>query len=176
MRPCTGSTKCSGRQELADPLIGLVVGQQRAQQRLLRLLVGRRLALGQAEQGCVDLVHVEAESKLIPAESGQGACLWMSCGSGGQHCSVVHAPPPAGHCPAGSPGWAAPHPPGGTTASARPYARPGGTPARPRPGRIRTCGRTARHTGRRWRCAGPVGCGASVATSRHNAVAAPPRR
>ena len=49
------------RQELADPVVRLVVGQQRAEQRLLRLQVGRRQPLRQAEQALAlrrfDLVH-----------------------------------------------------------------------------------------------------------------------
>ena len=45
------------RQELGDPLIGAVVGEQRAEQRLLRLHIGGRQALGQAEQGRIDGVH-----------------------------------------------------------------------------------------------------------------------
>ena len=40
-----------GREELRDPLIGAVVGEQRAEQRLLRLHIGGRQALRQAEQG-----------------------------------------------------------------------------------------------------------------------------
>ncbi len=44
-------------QEFRDPLIGTVVGQQGAKQRLLGLHVGGRQTLGQAEQGRVDGVH-----------------------------------------------------------------------------------------------------------------------
>ena len=49
-----------GGQELADSLIGFVVGQQRAEQRLLRRHVGRRQALRQAKQaaaGGIDFIH-----------------------------------------------------------------------------------------------------------------------
>ena len=45
------------REEFGDPLIGLVVGQQRAEQRLLRLQVGWRQTLRQTEQGRIDGVH-----------------------------------------------------------------------------------------------------------------------
>ena len=50
-----------GGEELRDPLIGAVVGEQRAEQRLLRLHVGGRQALGQAEQGRIDGVHRPAQ-------------------------------------------------------------------------------------------------------------------
>ena len=44
-------------QEFGDSLIGLVVGEQRAEQRLLRLDVGGRETLGKAEERRVDSVH-----------------------------------------------------------------------------------------------------------------------
>ncbi len=45
-------------QELGYPLIGLVVGQQRAQQRLFGLMILRRQALRQAEErDLIDIVH-----------------------------------------------------------------------------------------------------------------------
>ena len=50
MRPLIGSAKWSGREELADPVIGVVVGQQGAEQRLLGCDVAGGQALGQAQQ------------------------------------------------------------------------------------------------------------------------------
>jgi hypothetical protein len=50
MRAWIGSAKVVGRQELAHPLIGLVVGSQRPEQRLLGLEVRWRKALGEPEQ------------------------------------------------------------------------------------------------------------------------------
>ena len=47
-----------GRKEFRDALIGAVVGEQRAEQRLLRLHVGWRQPLRQAEKGRIDGVHV----------------------------------------------------------------------------------------------------------------------
>ena len=44
-------------QELAHPVIGAVVGEQRPQQRLLGRQVGRRQPLRQAEEGRIDIRH-----------------------------------------------------------------------------------------------------------------------
>ena len=56
-------------EEFGYPLIGLVVGQQGAEQGLLRLDVGGREALGQTEERRIDGVHAgilaEAESWCI---------------------------------------------------------------------------------------------------------------
>ena len=51
-----------GRQELRDLLVGLVVGQQGAEQRLFRLRALRRHALGQAEQAAAGPSGAVAES------------------------------------------------------------------------------------------------------------------
>ena len=50
-----------GGEELRDPFVGAVVGKQCAEQRLLRLQVGWRQALGKAEQGRIDGVHLPAQ-------------------------------------------------------------------------------------------------------------------
>ena len=47
-----------GGEELGNPFIGLVVGQQGAEQGLLGLGVGGRLALGKPQQWRIDAVHV----------------------------------------------------------------------------------------------------------------------
>ena len=47
-------------EELGNPLVGAVVGEQRAEQRLLRLQVGWRQALGETEEGRIDGVHCRA--------------------------------------------------------------------------------------------------------------------
>ena len=49
-----------GRQEFGNPLVGAVIGEQRAEQRLLRLQVGRRQTLGKPEQRRIDGVHCRA--------------------------------------------------------------------------------------------------------------------
>ena len=46
-----------GGKKFRDALIGAVVGEQRAEQRLLRLQVGWRQALRETEQGQIDGVH-----------------------------------------------------------------------------------------------------------------------
>ena len=68
-----------GSEELRDPLIGAVVGEQRAEQRLLRLHVGGRQALGETEQGRIDGVHRPAELTRSSIEGGAAP----GCGSGG---------------------------------------------------------------------------------------------
>ncbi len=45
------------REELRDALIGLVIGQQRAEQRLFGLEVAGRQTLAEAEERLVDAVH-----------------------------------------------------------------------------------------------------------------------
>ena len=73
-------------QEFSDPLVGLVVGQQRAQQRLFGRRIGRRQTLRQAEQAGFadgflerfDLVHAAMISGggMNPSSSSHPVMMW----------------------------------------------------------------------------------------------------
>ena len=76
-----------GCEELRDSLIGLVVGQQRAKQRLLRLQVGWRQALGQTEQWRIDGVH--GQDSIRPCKSrGERPSLWTGVVPGDESVKV----------------------------------------------------------------------------------------
>ena len=71
-----------GGEEFGDALIGLVVGQEGAEQGLLRLDVGGRQALGKAEKRRVDGIH---EGMLAHAGyQRMGVGLWLAVDSGGK--------------------------------------------------------------------------------------------
>ncbi len=80
-----GVREMVGRQELADALIGLVVRQQRAEQRLLRLEVGGRKPLGEAEKPLSARrwrEGVHGDSLACPGALGCPLCLWVAVDSG----------------------------------------------------------------------------------------------
>ena len=65
-----------GDEEFRDALIGLVVRQQRAEQRLFGLQVRGRQALREAEERAVDRVH--ARTIADPARGVSRPCLWTA--------------------------------------------------------------------------------------------------
>src|SRR5208283_997241 len=65
-----------GQQEFRDAFVGLVVGEQRAEQRLFGLQVGRRQTLREAEQRRGERVHRSQASP--PPESVRGRGLWIT--------------------------------------------------------------------------------------------------
>ncbi len=74
-----GVNEMLGCEELADPFVGLVVGQQRAKQSLLGDTVGGRQAGRQPEQAGIeggrgDVVHRSADSSRAGCPEGGGVC------------------------------------------------------------------------------------------------------
>ena len=80
-----------GGEELRDPLVRAVVGEQRTKQRLLRLQVGRRQALRETEQWRIDGVH--GQDSIRPCKSrGERPSLWIGVVPGDESVKVRGAP------------------------------------------------------------------------------------